>query len=103
MNRHGLVFMMEDGQPRRSAMRTILGVLGVMIAAAGLTSRAEAAPVYRWCANYDARDIVTCAYDTFQQCLDSAGGGAGGYCSENPVWHPAPAAAPRPKAKRRTQ
>jgi hypothetical protein len=101
MNRHGLVFMMEDGQPRRSAMRTILGVLGVMIAAAGLTSRAEAAPVYRWCANYDARDIVTCAYDTFQQCLDSAGGGAGGYCSENPVWHPA--AAPRPKAKRRTQ
>jgi Protein of unknown function (DUF3551) len=79
-------------------MRTILCMLGVTLAAAGLSARAEAAPIYRWCANYDARDIVTCAYDTFQQCLASAGGGAGGYCSENPAWHPAPE--PRPKAKR---
>jgi hypothetical protein len=82
-------------------MRTVLCALGVMVAAAVTTARAEAAPVYRWCANYDARDIVTCAYDTFQQCLDSAGGGAGGYCSENPAWPPAPA--PRPKAKRSTK
>jgi uncharacterized protein DUF3551 len=81
-------------------MRTIVCVLGIMVAAAGLGSPAEAAPIYRWCANYDARDIVTCAYDTFRQCLASAGGGAGGYCSENPVWHPAPAPAARPKAKR---
>ncbi len=79
-------------------MRAILCVLGVTLVA-GLCSRAEAAPIYRWCANYDARDIVTCAYDTFQQCLASAGGGAGGYCSENPAWHP-PATVPRPKAKR---
>ena len=84
-------------------MRMILGVLGIMVAAAGLTSRAEAAPIYRWCANYDARDIVTCAYDTFQQCLDCAGGGAGGYCSENPVWHPAPARRRGAKAKRKTR
>ncbi len=84
-------------------MRTVLCVLGVMIAGAVLPSRADAAPIYRWCANYDARDIVTCAYDTFQQCLDSAGGGAGGYCSENPAWHPAPATALRPKAKRSTK
>ena len=81
-------------------MRTMVCVLGIMVAAAGSTVSAEAAPTYRWCANYEGRDIVTCAYDTFQQCLDSAGGGAGGYCSENPVWHPAPAAATRPKAKR---
>ena len=81
-------------------MRTILCVLGIVVAAAGPAVPASAAPIYRWCANYDARDIVTCAYDTFQQCLDSAGGGAGGYCSENPAWHPAPAAAPRAKAKR---
>jgi uncharacterized protein DUF3551 len=84
-------------------MRTIVWVLGIMVALAGAAPRAEAAPVYRWCANYEGRDIVTCAYDTFQQCLDSAGGGAGGYCSENPYWHPAPAAAPRPKAKHKTQ
>jgi len=82
-------------------MRTILCVLGVMVAVAGSTSRAEAAPVYRWCANYWDRGVVTCAYDTFQQCLDTAGGGAGGYCNENPAWHPAPAAAPRQRAKRR--
>lgn len=81
-------------------MRTILGVLGIIMMAAALPSRADAAPTYRWCANYDARDIVTCAYDTFQQCLDTAGGGAGGYCSENPAWSPAPAAPARPKAKR---
>jgi hypothetical protein len=99
MNRRGAVFMMQE-QPRRRAMRTILCVLGILAAAAGSTAPTEAAPIYRWCANYGARDIVTCAYDTFQQCLDSAGGGAGGYCSENPAWHPAPAATPRPKAKR---
>jgi Protein of unknown function (DUF3551) len=82
-------------------MRMILGVLGIVVAAAGPGSRAEAAPIYRWCANYGARDVVTCAYDTFQQCLDSAGGGAGGYCSENPVWHPAPGPPPRAKAERK--
>ena len=81
-------------------MRTILCVLGFTIAAMALPSRADAAPTYRYCANYEGRDIVTCAYDTFQQCLDTAGGGAGGFCSENPAWHPAPTPAVRPKAKR---
>jgi hypothetical protein len=84
-------------------MRTILCVLGITVVAVGFSSRAEAAPTYRWCANYEGRDIVTCAYDTFQQCLDTAGGGAGGFCSENPAWHPTPAAAPRTKAKRKPQ
>jgi hypothetical protein len=93
--------MLKGGQPRRPAMRTILGVLGISIAVALLPAPAAAAPTYRWCANYDGRDIVTCAYDTFQQCLDTASGGAGGYCSENPAWHPAPAAVPRVRAKRK--
>ena len=82
-------------------MRTILRVLAMSLAATAFLSGAKAAaPTYRWCANYEGRDIVTCAYDTFQQCLDTAGGGAGGFCSENPAWHPAPAAAPRVKQKR---
>ncbi len=80
-------------------MRMILCVLGITMAAA-LPSRAQMLPNYRWCANYGARDIVTCAYDTFEQCLATAGGGAGGYCSENPAWHPGPVAPMRPKAKR---
>jgi hypothetical protein len=81
-------------------MRTILCVLGVMIAGVLLPSRADTAPIYRWCADYGSRDIVTCAYDTFQQCLDSARGGAGGYCRENPAW---PGPAPRSKVKRKYQ
>jgi hypothetical protein len=80
----------------------VLCLLGVTMAAA-VSPPASAAPIYRWCANYEGRDIVTCAYDTFQQCLDTAGGGAGGSCSENPAWHPAPAAPVRAKAKRRAQ
>ena len=84
-------------------MRMILCGLGLMLAATALPSRAEAAPIYRWCANYDGRDVVTCAYDTFQQCQDTASGGAGGYCNENPAWYSAPAPAPRVKAKRKPQ
>jgi hypothetical protein len=79
-------------------MRTILCVFGISLAAAMLPACAGAAPIYRWCANYPGRDFFTCAYDTFQQCLDTAGGGAGGFCSENPAWHAA--AAPRQKVKR---
>ena len=83
-------------------MRTILCVFGLAFVAVVLPLRADAAaPIYRWCANYPGRDFVTCAYDTFQQCLDTAGGGAGGFCSENPAWHPAPSAAPRVRQKRK--
>jgi Protein of unknown function (DUF3551) len=81
-------------------MRMILCGLGAMIATAALPARADAAPIYRYCAGYQDRGVWTCAYDTFQQCLDTAGGGAGGTCSENPEWYPAPAAPVRPKAKR---
>jgi hypothetical protein len=76
-------------------------LLGLSMAAALLPASIEAAPTYRWCANYGGRDIVTCAYDTFQQCLDTAGGGAGGFCSENPAWRPAPATTPKAKAMRK--
>ena len=82
-------------------MRMVLFVLALSAATTAMPLGATAAPTYRYCANYDGRDIVTCAYDTFQQCLDTAGGGAGGFCSENPAWHPAPAV--RPKAKRKPQ
>ena len=99
MNQRASVFMMQEGKARRSAMRTIICVLGIATAAAMLPARAEAAPTYRWCAHYQDRGVITCAYDTFQQCLATAGGGAGGSCSENPVW-PGPAAAPRQREKR---
>jgi Protein of unknown function (DUF3551) len=83
-------------------MRIILCVLGVTIAAMALVRPASAAPVYRYCASYEDRGDVTCAYDTFEQCLATARGPAGGTCSENPAWRPEPAPA-RAKAKRKTQ
>ncbi|HUI94397.1 MAG TPA: DUF3551 domain-containing protein [Xanthobacteraceae bacterium] len=76
-------------------------VLLVLIAATIAMPCAQAAPVYRYCASYEERGDLTCAYDTFQQCLDTARGGEGGMCMENPAWHPEPAAPVRHKAKRR--
>ena len=79
-------------------MRTIILALAAWIAA--ISQGAAAAPVYRYCAHYEDRGDVTCAYDTFQQCLDTARGPAGGTCSENPAYRPLPASIVRHKAKR---
>jgi len=82
-------------------MRTVLFALGACLAALATAHRADAAPSYRYCAHYEDRGDVTCAYDTFQQCLDTARGGAGGTCGENPFYRPAPAAPVRQKPKRK--
>jgi Protein of unknown function (DUF3551) len=76
-------------------------VLLLLIAATIAIPCARGAPIYRYCAAYEDRGDVTCAYDTFQQCLDTARGGEGGMCMENPAWHPEPAAPVRHKAKRK--
>ena len=81
-------------------MRIALSVL-VATAAMAASQPARAAPIYRYCASYEDRGDMTCAYDTFQQCLDTARGGEGGMCMENPAWHPEPAAPVRHKAKRK--
>jgi hypothetical protein len=82
-------------------MRIVLSALGVVAAVTAIGQRAEAAPAYRYCAQYEERGDVTCAYNTFQQCLETAGGGAGGSCIENPFYRPAPPAIVRHKAKRK--
>jgi hypothetical protein len=76
-------------------------LLLVLVAIAAGMRPASAAPIYRYCAGYEERGDMTCAYDTFQQCLDTARGAGGGMCMENPAWHPEPAAPVRPKAKRK--
>jgi hypothetical protein len=86
---------------RRAAMRIALHGLVATVALVALQP-ASAAPVYRYCASYEERGDVTCAYDTFQQCLDTARGGEGGMCMENPAWHPQPAPTVRHKARRKT-
>lgn len=83
-------------------MRIVLGVLGAALAVMAFGESASAAPIYRYCASYEERGDITCAYDTFEQCLATARGGAGGMCSENPAWRPEPAAPARPKAKRKS-
>ena len=82
-------------------MRITLLALGVAIVAMAIGSPASAAHVYRFCASYEDRGDVTCAYDTFQQCLDTARGPAGGTCSENPAWRPEPVAPARQRSKRK--
>jgi hypothetical protein len=79
-------------------MRIVLCGLVAIVALADLRP-AGAAPIYRYCASYEDRGDVTCAYDTFQQCLATARG-EGGMCMENPAWHPDPAPV-RHRAKRK--
>jgi hypothetical protein len=69
-------------------MRIILCALGAAVAATAVVRPADAAPIYRYCAQYEDRGDVTCAYDTFEQCLATARGPAGGICTENPAWRP---------------
>ena len=82
-------------------MRMVLFVLAAAAAAMPMCS-ASAAPIYRYCASYEDRGDVTCAYDTFQQCLDTARGPAGGLFMENPAWRPESAPPVRHKAKRKS-
>jgi hypothetical protein len=82
-------------------MRITIFAFGVAVTA--LSCGAAAAPIYRYCAHYEDRGDVTCAYDTFQQCLDTARGPAGGTCSENPAYRPSSAPPARRKAKRKSR
>lgn len=81
-------------------MRMVLCVVAAASAAMPMGS-ASAARIYRYCASYEDRGDMTCAYDTFQQCLDTARGPAGGLCMENPAWPPEPPAPVPHKAKRK--
>ncbi len=83
----------------RIIMRIVMCVCGTATAATMFAPPATAAPIYRYCAGYQERGDLTCAYDTFQQCLDTARG-SGGVCMENPAWHPEPVAPVRHKARR---
>jgi hypothetical protein len=84
-------------------MRSTIFIFALGVAVTALSWGAAAAPVYRYCAQYEDRGDVTCAYDTFQQCLDTARGPAGGTCMENPAYRPSPASPVRRKAKRKSQ
>ncbi len=86
----------------RIIVRIVMCALGAAMAATALAPSAGTAPIYRYCASYEERGDLTCAYDTFQQCLDTARGPAGGLCMENPAWHPQPVAPVHRKTKRKS-
>jgi len=58
---------------------------------------------YPWCVNYGT-DMGgrNCGFSTFEQCLATSRG-AGGTCSQNPMYRPGAAAAARHRVRHRSQ
>jgi len=67
-------------------------------AALGLTlagTPGSAEITYPWCAQYGEQSGArNCGFSTFEQCR-AAISGNGGYCIENPMYHPGPVPKPR--------
>ena len=70
-------------------MRTLIVLTAVLAALATVlaTPGSADAQEYPWCAiqyDSDGGEISTCGYVSRQQCMDTVGGGVGGYCRPNP-------------------
>jgi hypothetical protein len=66
-------------------MRTSLVLPALILAGAFHAAPAAAAPVYPWCTRYSSTG-GECAFNTFQQCLETLSG-IGGVCIDNPSYH----------------
>jgi len=69
-------------------MKTIHAVLALFVGLAmlGIAARPGVAEIYRpWCAGYPPTGSI-CAFDSFKQCMMTAGPGTGASCYQNP-WH----------------
>lgn len=67
-------------------MQLSAAALMLAIAATALPTRAEAYPVYPWCAFISGRGGATnCGFSTQAQCRAAASGN-GGYCYQNPFY-----------------
>jgi hypothetical protein len=60
-------------------MRILLFVLGIIVVATGIDTRAEAQN-YPWCADYAGFGSQNCGFTTFQQCMAPLSGN-GGFCN----------------------
>lgn len=85
------------------AARTIPAALALALAGLALASMvkpeaATAAPYWPWCSLYFGSGIKTCAFATFDQCLETVRG-IGGLCQSNPK--APPLAPPRRHAEKR--
>jgi Protein of unknown function (DUF3551) len=85
-------------------MRAVLPILSILIAAAGLSTRAEA-QTYPWCAHYSGGSMggaMNCGFTTFQQCLDTVSG-IGGFCEKNDWYKPPVSVLVRHRSQRRSR
>jgi hypothetical protein len=63
-----------------------VSVAGALLALAAVQARPAAAEIYRpWCAQYFGNGWTTCAFDSYEQCMETARGN-GAYCEQNP-WY----------------
>ncbi len=61
----------------------LLVLVGAMVALVGDTRPSAAYEWYPWCAQYaDTRDLIECAFTSFEQCQASVSG-IGGSCVQN--------------------
>ena len=84
-------------------MKTLLFVLAVLAATAGLGNRSQAQN-YPWCAYYGGTELgENCGFSTWDQCMATIRGMGGG-CERNTQYVPAPparVAPPTPPPARR--
>ena len=63
-----------------------VSVAGALLALAVVEARPAAAEIHRpWCAQYFGNGWTTCAFDSYEQCMETARGN-GAYCERNP-WY----------------
>jgi hypothetical protein len=63
-------------------MKTLLLIMGIVVAAVSIGTRAEADP-YQWCAQYSGLGGArNCGFITVQQCMATVAG-MGGFCVPN--------------------
>jgi len=73
-------------------MKTLLFVLGLLLATAVIAPRAQAQSNYPWCSIYGGGFSGTnCGFTSFEQCLENVRG-IGGFCQQNDWYHPTAAA-----------
>jgi hypothetical protein len=79
-------------------LAAVLALATVMMAM--LPRAADAAPYWPWCSRYSPLAMYTCAFASFEQCMDTVRG-IGGYCYANPYPNSYTAAPGRPAKSRR--
>jgi hypothetical protein len=72
-------------------IRTTLATLALTSVMMIQPHAANAAPYWPWCSQtYSRTTTEACAFASWEQCMETVRGGAGGHCYVNPTPPPAP-------------